>query len=179
MKKLIVLILILILIFAMRVTAFAVQSDNNKIVDSTAINVNAVLNEFIQTETKYSVDIKWTDMTFAYTLKGTREWEPSDHSYSTDTSGKWTKDTATVTVTNHSNADVYVDMKFDPIREDTGIVSELTGGNGVLAAGEENKPDEAAEIVGRLHISGTPNTDVLKDRMKIGTVKVTISDINE
>ena len=91
----------------------------------------------------YSVDLTWEDMTFTYNESGTRTWDPDTHTYTDTTSAGWDKTTAAVTATNHSNAEVKVSFTYTP-QGDTGVTASMSKDSFKLAAGVENKPNEAA-----------------------------------
>ena len=175
MKKLLSMMLAFALVMSMSVTAFAAEDKDNKPGDSQDIEVTAKYTTVSET-TVYSVDIEWEEMTFTYAETGSKTWNPSDHSYTDTTSGGWNKTSATVKVTNHSNAAVNVEMEYVASTTDTGITGTLSNGSKTeLAAGVEGKYDEAASVTATLTISGTPNSNVAAAGTTIGTITVKIS----
>ena len=174
MKKMISLILAMSLVLSMSITAFAAEDTGKKPGENTNIGVTAKYNTSSDTETTYSVDVEWTDMTFTYNEAGTKEWNAATHSYTTNSTGSWDKTTATVTVTNHSNAEVTVAMEYTAV-EGTGVTGTLTNGSATLDAGVEGKYDEADSVTATLTISGTPANTVTSTGTQIGSIKVTIS----
>lgn len=139
------------------------------------IDVTAKYESSTVTPAVYSVDIQWTGMTFTYSQENTKIWNAANHSYETTSVGSWDKTTATVTVTNHSNANVRVDVSYTAI-DGTGIAGSLSNATAVLNAGVEGNYEAADAITTTLTISGTPKDSVTAEGMKVGTIKVTIGE---
>jgi len=112
-------------------------------------------------------------MTFIYTQHNTNKWNAANHSYSTASHGAWDRNTATITVTNHSNVGVDVKMKYTAVGS-TGVKGVLTNASGALAAGETGNYEGADSVTATLTISGTPGSVVTTEGVKVGTIKVTI-----
>lgn len=175
MKKIFTVIIALAMVMSMSLTAFAAEDTDNKPGDTQTIDVTAKATSSGTSEaTVYSVDISWDSMTFTYTESGTKVWNPANHTYSTRTSSGWDKTTAKVTVTNHSNASVDVSVTYSAV-DDTGVDGAISNGTKTLAAGVENAYDAADKLEATLTISGTPNSTVDADGVKIGSITVTIS----
>lgn len=175
MKKLFVFILALSMVMSMGMTAFASEAPETVGQNgSKEIDVTAKYTASTDTPNVYSVDIEWSSMTFTYTQKDTKNWNAADHSYDTVSEGEWDKTSATIKVTNHSNVSVNVDVKYTAV-ENTGVTGALTNATAVLAAGEEGNYNGADSVTTTLTVSGTPNTTVSSEGVKVGTVKVTIS----
>ena len=123
----------------------------------------------------YSVDLTWEDMTFTYNESGTRTWDPDTHTYTDTTSAGWDKISAAVTATNHSNAQVTVKFDYTP-QGATGVNASMSKDSFKLAAGVENKPNEAATDSSNLTIDSRtkPNATVSAAGTVIGTITVTI-----
>ena len=156
----------------MSVTALAAENIGQN--GSKEIEVTAKYSSTTSTPDVYSVDIEWSSMTFTYTQTSTKKWNADDHSYDTVSEGAWDKTSATITVTNHSNVSVNVDMKYTAV-ENTGVKGALTNTSAVLNAGEEGNYNGADSVSAKLTISGKPNSTVTDDGVKVGTIKVTIS----
>ena len=188
MKKLLVLVLALSLVACM---ALSVSADN-KITTSTGSNsVTAQINltneyenvggENIAAATVHSVDVEWADTVFEYTyvtIAGETAtkiltWDPDNHEYivnnasssSIDTSkSDWTAKDATVTVTNHSNAEVTATVTVAD--NDAGVTFTVTGGDDDGASAEladasvvaYQNTDAAAKATFTISASGTPTT---------------------
>ena len=137
------------------------------------IDVTAKYNDGATEPTVYSVDLTWEDMTFTYNESGTRTWDPDTHTYTDTTSAGWDKITATVTATNHSTPRLRSNSIHTP-QGDTGVNASMSKDSFKLAAGVENKPNEAATDSSILTITGTPNNSVTAEGVTIGTITVTI-----
>lgn len=177
MKRIFAFGLVLAMILSMSVTAFAAEGSGTgkKPGESQNIDVTAKTESNISAATVYSVDIEWESMTFTYVESGSKVWNPNTHAYSTSTESKWDRTESKITVTNHSNASVKVAVEYTPI-EGNGVSGTISNGSATLNAGVENKPKEADKLEARLTISGTPNESVTDKGIKVGSVKVTISN---
>ena len=174
MKKLFATALALAMVLSLSTTALAAGNVNGAGVGSQdPIDVTAKYNDDATEPTVYSVDLTWEDMTFTYNESGTRTWDPDTHTYTDTTSAGWDKVTAAVTATNHSNAEVKVSFTYTP-QGDTGVTASMSKDSFKLAAGGENKPNEAATDSSILTITGTPNDSVTAEGVTIGTITVTI-----
>ena len=176
MKKLIATALALTMTLSLSTTALA---DGNVYGAGTGpqepINVTAKYNDGVTEPTVYSVDLTWEDMTFTYNESGTRTWDPDTHTYTDPTSAGWDKVTAKITATNHSNAQVMVSFTYTP-QGDTGVTASMSLRNFILAAGKEDRPNDADTHSAVLTIDGTskPNDSVTAEGVTIGTITVTI-----
>ena len=174
MKKLFATALALAMVLSLSTTALAAGNVNGAGVGSQdPIDVTAKYNDDATEPTVYSVDLTWEDMTFTYNESDTRTWDPDTHTYTDTTSAGWDKTTAAVTATNHSNAEVKVSFTYTP-QGDTGVTASMSKDSFKLAAGVENKPNEAATDSSILTITGTPNNSVTAEGVTIGTLTVTI-----
>lgn len=65
-------------------------------------------------EATYLVTVKFSDLAFTYNMGNVGEWSTTDLKYAAPTDAGWDGDrnTATVTVTNKSNAAVKLDCKY-------------------------------------------------------------------
>lgn len=177
MKKMFVTALAMTMVLGMSTTAFAAEGSVNG-ADTGAqdpIDVTAKYNDGAKEPTVYSVDLTWEDMTFTYNESGTRTWDPDTHTYTDTTSAGWDKVTAAVTATNHSNAQVTVKFDYTP-QGTTGVTASMSKLSFILAAGVENRPNEAATNSSLLTINGStkPNSSVTAEGVTIGTITVTI-----
>lgn len=175
MKKLIATALALTMTLSLSTTALAAGNVNGAVVGpQEPIDVTAKYNNSAADPIVYSVDLKWDDMTFTYNEFGTRTWDPDTHTYTDTTSAGWDKTYAAVTATNHSNTEVTVSFTYTS-QGDTGVRAFMTKESFKLAAGVENKPNEAATDSSILLIIGTPNNSVTAEGVTIGTITVTIA----
>ena len=174
MKKLIATALALTMTLSLSTTALAAGNvDGAGVGSQDPIDVTAKYNDDATEPTVYSVDLTWEDMTFTYNESGTRTWDPDTHTYTDTTSAGWDKVSATVTATNHSNTEVTVSFTYTP-QGATGVNASMSKDSFKLAAGVENKPNEAATDSSNLMITGTPNNSVTAEGVTIGTITVTI-----
>ena len=174
MKKLIATALALTMTLSLSTTALAAGNVDGAVVGpQEPIDVTAKYNDGAKEPTVYSVDLTWEDMTFTYNESGTRTWDPDTHTYTDTTSAGWDKIAAAVTATNHSNVQVTVKFDYTP-QGATGVNASMSKDSFRLAAGVENKPNEAATDSSILTITGTPNNSVTAEGVTIGTITVTI-----
>lgn len=174
MKKLIATALALTMTLSLSTTALAAGNvDGAGTGPQDPIDVTAKYNDGAKEPTVYSVDLTWEDMTFTYNESGTRTWDPDTHTYTDTTSAGWDKISAAVTATNHSNVQVTVKFDYTP-QGATGVTASMSKDSFKLAAGVENKPNEAATDSSILMITGTPNNSVTAEGVTIGTITVTI-----
>lgn len=178
MKKLFVLVLALSLVACLAVSASAATIEDVDATDSATatINLDATVGDGASTETVYAVDVAWADTAFTYTYVGgnTGEvltWNPETHQYEvksgaeTDETSGWTDSTATVNVTNHSNAVVTATLTVADPADGTGSVEfAVTGGdaNGASKALSDasefayQNPEGADKVTFTVTASGTP-----------------------
>ena len=100
------------------------QKDNITSLDSSAsIDVKFEFKSGgISTETIYSVDVVWDDVTFTF-AGGKGIWNPGTYEFDiTDGEGMWTDNQGAVSVTNHSNASLGVAIAYEPNAEPNGTV---------------------------------------------------------
>lgn len=142
-------------------------------VGSREIDVNARYQVQTKAPATYSVDLAWSDMTFTYVQEEKLTWNAKDHSYKSRSSGKWENNKGAVTVTNHSNVDIQVEITYTPL-DDTGITGTLKNGSRKLKAGKEGDYEGAAKMTATLTVSGKPNEKVTAQGTKIGSLKITI-----
>lgn len=170
MKKITAFILTLTLGTAMNVTVFADTVGTG----DKDIDVMGRYQDNTNNPTVYSVDVTWGAMEFTYTESGAMTWNPEDHTYSDNTSAVWTANGNTVTVTNHSNADVDVSFSFAALSAFESVSGSFDIPSDKLAAGIEGSYDTADEVTASLTLGGTLD-DSATDYTKIGTITVKIA----
>lgn len=100
MKKLLYLLLCVAML-----TAPLYAADTPRAADRPAAGIRAAQTAEV------SVDIEWDSLVFTYHAGSGSTWDAQTHSYQT-TDGGWTDDTATITVTNHSDTAVLAGFSF-------------------------------------------------------------------
>ncbi len=174
MRKTIKMILALATVMSMSTIAFATETVGQN--GSQNIDVIAKYSDTVTTPDVYSVDIEWEDMTFTYSEAGTMDWNPSTHAYTENVISGWDKESAEVTVTNHSNVAVDVTFAHAPITT-YGVTTALSNTDSAvnLAAGVEHDVAGAASTTATLTVSGVPNEDVTETGIVVGTINVKIA----
>lgn len=147
---------------------------NNK--ETATGNVTVTVNPVVVTETVYAVDIEFGDFTFVYTPASQGEWNADELKYENASAGGWDKTGDTVTITNRSNASVWVQATYAPVTEGDTLFS-LSGDAATaaveLASAAINNEATATTVTGT--VNGTP---AFTGTQKIGTITVTISATN-
>lgn len=135
MKRLFTLILTLAMVFSLSVSVSAVgagslgssgavSGDTNKDITVAVTGVSG------SASTIYYVVVDWESMEFIYDYKeGTTSYNPETHQETTASAGTagWNKESAKVTVTNHSNAKINVSAVLAE-NTDENVTASLTGG---------------------------------------------------
>lgn len=124
----------------------------------------------------YSVKIEWGAMLFTYKTTGNKKWNPEEHTYNVDADDKWVAEGNTVTVTNHSNVPVDVAFSFTEAAGMGAYQGTMSVEKQQLAAGVENKPNEADKVTSTLTLNGALNRTVTT-KSTLGTIKVTLSAV--
>ena len=179
MRKVLAAILAMTMALSMSTTVFAGNVTSQKPGDAPSIDVKAKHIDNTSEDTVYSVDINWEEMIFTYHESGAKIWNPSTHTYTDETIAGWgEKTTANITVTNHSNAAVKVDLVYEPVAG-TGVNGVLDITSDTLETGEGKTSTEADALTSKLTISGTPNNQVTADGIKVGSIKITLSAVTD
>lgn len=173
MKKVFIMILTLMLV-AVPVTAFAAEDTITSKNENRNIDVHAKYADGTSTPDVYSVDVVWGAMQFTYSASGTREWDPSTHQYTDNTTAGWTENGNTVTVTNHSNKAVDVAFSYAKASGFDGVSGSFSVTDYTLAAGAENNVEGADSISTTLTLSGTLASTVT-EFTKVGSIKVSLN----
>lgn len=147
---------------------------------SETIGVNGSYSGAGTAANVYNVNIEWGEMTFTYETKGDKTWNPDNHTYNIDADDGWKATGNEVTVTNHSNAPVNVAFAFT--KDTSSYKGEYTGSMNVeskqLAAGIENKPNEADSVTSELILTGTLN-HVENIKTKLGEITVSLNTVTQ
>ena len=129
----------------------------------TTVSQNVIL-DFVSGDVDYkavySVDIMWNNLDFAYT-DGSMAWNPLEHSYNVPTADAgWTDDIGKVTVDNHSNAAVNIDVIFEPADEPNGTaILVIENSSFPLASAVGTSFDEPPQGVAYIFAQGIPESD--------------------
>lgn len=128
------------------------------------------------TDTVYSVDVKWGSLEYTYSSGVTKSWDPTTLKYK-ETSGtsSWTcQDGADqITVTNNSNADITASLAYAGTESNiTGTFSNSKIG---LKSAEGTNAEEGPSGTTTLSLNGALS-DTTAEKQEIGNVTVTISD---
>ena len=168
MKKTLSLILALALVMSLGVSALAADTDSRDVTAKYVITEQGGEGEV------RSFDLTWGDLTFTYEETVTKTWNPNTHDYDEVSEGDWTKKSADITVTSHSNVELDVTMTVTPV-DGTGVNVTMDGGSGTLAVATPENVNNAPSITGTVKVSGTPNADMVSAQgVKVAAVTVTI-----
>ena len=128
------------------------------------------------TDTVYSVDVKWGSLEYTYSSGVTKSWDPTTLKYK-ETSGtsSWTcQDGADqITVTNNSNADITASLAYG--KTDSNITGTFTNSKIGLKSAEGTNVGESPSETTTLSLKGALS-DTTAVKKEIGKVTVTISD---
>lgn len=181
MKKIFALILAVMMIATMSVTAFAAEVTKDG--GTATITVNGTYDASEGAGETISVLVAWDAMTFTYTAGAAGEWLPDEHKYADAAEGSWSTDTATITVTNHSNVAVTASLAWTQntaltgnitgtFTEDSGTANDNVLALASAAEGESlNNVNKAPTASAEFGISG----DAISADGTLGTITVTIA----
>ena len=128
MKKLTSVLLVLIMVLAMSVSAFAVNPIKN-LSDSESQPVKIIVNDAKEVDVYY-VKINWDNPTFTYNSQAALQgaWNPEEHTYENGTQeAGWDKTEANVTVENHSNVAIKYTATLTEGADTYGLEPQLVG----------------------------------------------------
>ena len=124
----------------------------------------------------YSVDVAWTDLTFTYSA-GTEKWDPTKHTYSiSNDDADWTNTDGSITVTNHSNADVDVIVAYAKA-EGYNVKVDVTNAEFTLESAVDKAVNAADAKTATLTLDTATSTVPTADAT-VGTVTVTVTAAN-
>lgn len=176
MKKFLSLALVLVMALTLSVSVFAGTTTLNDTDPTTTGDLPVKVATTLTTPDVYSVTVAWDELSFTY--NATKTWQPADHSYAY--SGEWAggKNTATVTVTNHSNVAVEIDATITNTAETVpGISVDMTNkAAGIdLNAGVEGHPETADAKVFTVEATATPANIQDVTETTVANVKITLN----
>ena len=168
MKKILAMLLAVVMLLAMSTTVFAEELESHDVKGTYVVGGTE--------QTVYSVDIAWGAMEFTYTDAFVGTWNAATHSYDGATEAKWIASGNTISVTNHSNAEVKVKLSFAAVDGLTTVTGSFDKAELTLPTAE-GKALNAAELTGTatLTLSGSL-TEAYKTQAKIGSVTVTLDN---
>ncbi len=170
MKKLFVLALALVMVLALGTTVFAAKEITAAAGSATSGNVTGTYNAGTPGAPVYCVDVTWEGLAFTYHGQTDGTWNPDSHSYGGTIEAGWDDQSATITVTNHSNVDVTATASFNKAA-DTDYAMTFTG-NDVTVGNALGGSAQTKTITGKMS-AGTLTTG---DNAKVlGTITLTIS----
>lgn len=172
-------VLALVMALSLTTVAFAGSNTHTTMPGSETIGVTGAYSGD-GTKDVYSVKVEWGEMSFTYKTTGEKTWDPMTHTYDITEGDAWVSSGNEVKVTNHSNRPVNVAFSF--AKDTTTYKGEYTGAMSVqskqLAAGVENKPNEAESVTSALTLSGTLNA-VETTSTKLGEITVSLSAVTQ
>lgn len=167
MKKLTSLSIVIILMLSLCLTAFAQEN-----VGTGAYNadVTGTYVEGATSETVFSVDIAWTDLSFTYHAEQQPVWNAETHKYSDAIAAYW-EGTGTITVTNHSNAKITATPTYN---KGTGYESaNMTFSTDKLSVASA---ESGAAQVGTITVTPTGSLPANTENQTIGTITLAIAE---
>lgn len=184
MKKIIAMMLSLSMVMATGNTAFAAENQEADISASKTITVEGKYIDHLKADTVISVDVKWDAMNFTYAASAEGVWNPEKHQFTQVEENKgWTKDTATIEVSNHSNTAITAGLNF---AQETTLEGTI---NGTFTESSGTANDNTLELESAVGTSvQTPPSasaefgvsgDAITQTQKIGTVTVAINKKGE
>lgn len=128
------------------------------------------------TDTVYSVDVKWGSLEYTYSSGVTKSWDPTTLKYkeTSDTSSWTCQDGADqITVTNNSNADITASLAY--AETGSNITGTFTNSKIGLKSAEGTNVGKSPSETTTLSLKGALS-DTTAVKKEIGKVTVTISD---
>lgn len=178
MKKIFAVLLAALMLMSLSVTAFAAELPANATDDAKSKDVTAEYVGATSGGVVYKVDIEWGSMEFTYTAASNGNWDPDSHTYTGATEAKWTytEGANAVKVTNHSNADVTVNITNTNVIEGITFTWDktslsLTTADNATAEGEAGTP---TTDTAKLTVSG--DLTETEEKVTIGTVTLTLNE---
>ena len=177
MKKTISIVMALALAATLGTAAFAAEADDGNIKKN--ISVKAKYVEDIKASKTISADVVWGEMEFTYNVSGTKTWNAKTHEYDIDTKGEWSAKGNDISVTNHSNAAIDVDLTYQPLDEYSIVKGTFTNDEFTIPTAEGKAvDDESLTVSTALTLSGELSSNVTA-LTKVGNVAVNIAEASE
>jgi len=175
-KKLTAVAMTGMMVFGMGTSVFA-ASPITKVGDSDTGEVKATYVTHDKADTVYSVDIKWGDMQYTYTIDSEGTWNPSTHKFDgASSAGVWScaEGADEVTVTNHSNAAVKASFEYAAEEGYNGISGTFDKTTADLVTAEGTDVGAAPTQTVSLKLDGALDKNVTNPT-QIGTATVTLN----
>lgn len=177
MKRIFVLVLALTLMFSLSLAVHAASITGTG--SSDVAEVKVAVTGAGTMPTVYYVTLEWESLTFTYNLaEGSSVWDPENHNYSSGGSGTadWVDNDANITVTNHSNTKIGVEMSFEgggTTKTVNNVAATLTNHTFDLATGVGRTFAEADKAATTVSVANAPS---VRSEFTVGMVKIAISD---
>ncbi|MBQ2830399.1 MAG: hypothetical protein IJF15_05185 [Oscillospiraceae bacterium] len=113
MKKALSIVLVLVMALSLCTVALAGNDELATIGQAAKVEVKARSSAGGDAGTVYSVDVSWGAMQFTYTTGTYSTWDPDIHDYTEVSANNWIAQGNDITVSNHSNAAVKVNIAPD------------------------------------------------------------------
>lgn len=128
MRKRVVFLLVAVMVLTMNCNVFAEETAASTDTGSEAgvsssqeIQVYGTYSEMLYAEQIISVDVAWESMIFTYAAGQQGVWNPESHSYQgSKTDAEWIRNSADITITNHSNVGITANLTFAQTASATG-----------------------------------------------------------
>ena len=138
---------------------------------SSSIDVNIYYDGDLAPKTVYSVDVIWDDLSFTYNA-GYVQWNPEEHKYGAlDGDEGWTDAGGQITVVNHSNDAVAVEIAFTQASTPNGTaVLNVETPEFILDSADGFAVADAPKNSTKITVSGVPTSNAV-----VGKLTVTVN----
>lgn len=143
---------------------------------SASKDVYVYYEGIVSSETVYSIDVVWTDLSFAYS-EGTTVWDPEKHEYVTpseESNVGWTDSTGEITIINHSNAKVLIEIIFEEeIGSTDNIIMNISEPKFTLESAVNTTFNTAPSKTATIQATGKPSTSANIGKITVQIKKAT------
>lgn len=156
--------------------ALGVTAASAAAVESAGADVAVVVTPTPGPIIVYSIDITFGSMVFTYTTAAEGTWNPDTHTYDGTTSASWSCNEGAnlITVENHSNAAVDVNIAYAAAEGFSGVNGTLTNPTFTLPSAV-GKAVEAPELVSTATLTLAGDVDVnTEDNTVVGHLTVSV-----
>lgn len=172
MRKLLSLILALSILSGMTLAVRASTIDQNT--PEATHGVEAVYRSAGETAA-ISVDIAWKGFSFTYTGDSGLRWDAQEHNYISEAQGGWESSDASITITNHSNAVIQANIRYDA--KDAFTDTELYFTDTAPIIGSAETSEEGSGTPCTVTIKAIPGgilSETAVSATQIGTITVSV-----